>query len=57
MSSASALTTRVQQSASCRSVASCTDEDPGFARLDLNYDPFTANPLGRNFKVGIRKEF
>lgn len=39
------------------SVYNLTDEEPGFARLDYNYDPFTANPLGRNYKIGIRKEF
>lgn len=39
------------------SVYNLTDKQPGFARLDYNYDPFTANPLGRNFKIGIRKEF
>lgn len=33
------------------------DEDPPFARLDLNYDPFTADGLGRTFKLGIRKKF
>jgi len=33
------------------------DEDPPFARLDLSYDPLTANTLGRTFKVGVRKEF
>lgn len=39
------------------SVYNLTDKQPGFARLDYNYDPFTANPLGRNFKIGVRKEF
>lgn len=39
------------------SVLNLADEQPGFAALDYNYDPFTANPLGRNFKVGIRKAF
>ncbi|MDO9431154.1 MAG: TonB-dependent receptor [Pseudomonadota bacterium] len=33
------------------------DQDPGFARLDLSYDPFTANPLGRYYKLGITKKF
>ena len=33
------------------------DEDPPFARLDLNYDPFTASPLGRQLKVGVSKKF
>ncbi|MGE5567339.1 MAG: TonB-dependent receptor domain-containing protein, partial [Parcubacteria group bacterium] len=33
------------------------DEDPPFARLDLNYDPFTANGLGRNIKVSLTKKF
>ncbi|HVI32208.1 TonB-dependent receptor [Phenylobacterium sp.] len=33
------------------------DTDPPFARLDLGYDPFTANPLGRTFKVSVTKRF
>jgi iron complex outermembrane receptor protein len=33
------------------------DEDPPFARLDLNYDPFTADALGRTYKIGLRKKF
>lgn len=39
------------------SIQNLTDEDPPFARLDLNYDPFTGNPLGRVYKVGIRQKF
>lgn len=38
-------------------VENITDEDPPFARLDLSYDPFTANALGRTIKVGLRKRF
>lgn len=38
-------------------VENITDEDPPFARLDLSYDPFTANALGRTIKIGIRKQF
>lgn len=33
------------------------DEDPSFARLDLGYDPFTGNPMGRTFKVSLTKKF
>ncbi|CAN1530834.1 CirA Outer membrane receptor proteins, mostly Fe transport [Caulobacteraceae bacterium] len=33
------------------------DEDPPFARLDLNYDPFTASGLGRTWKVSLTKKF
>jgi iron complex outermembrane receptor protein len=33
------------------------DQDPSFARLDLNYDPFTGDPLGRTIKVGLKKKF
>jgi len=33
------------------------DEDPPFARLDLNYDPFTADPIGRTIKVGLNYRF
>jgi iron complex outermembrane receptor protein len=39
------------------SVINLTDEDPSFARLDLNYDPFVGNPLGRYFKVGAGVKF
>lgn len=33
------------------------DEDPPFSGTDLGYDPFTANPLGRVFRVGARQRF
>jgi iron complex outermembrane recepter protein len=33
------------------------DEDPSEARLELSYDPFIGNPLGRTFKLGVRKRF
>jgi len=33
------------------------DQDPPFARLDLNYDPFTGSALGRNYKVSVTKKF
>ena len=39
------------------SVINVFDEDPPFARLDLSYDPFTANPLGRYYKLGVTKKF
>jgi iron complex outermembrane receptor protein len=39
------------------SVINVFDQDPGFARLDLSYDPFTANPLGRYYKLGVTKKF
>ena len=39
------------------SIQNLTDRDPSFARLDLNYDPFTGNPLGRVYKVGLRQRF
>jgi iron complex outermembrane recepter protein len=39
------------------SVTNLLDEDPSFARLDLNYDPYTGNPLGRVFKVGFSHKF
>jgi len=38
-------------------VTNLTDEDPPFARLDLNYDPFTHNGLGRTVKVSLTKKF
>lgn len=33
------------------------DEEPPFARLDFNYDPFTASPVGRQLKVGVSTRF
>jgi len=39
------------------SVTNLTDEDPPFARLDLNYDPFTHNGLGRTVKFSLTKRF
>ena len=39
------------------SVFNVFDEDPPFARLDLSYDPFVGNPLGRYYKVSIGKKF
>lgn len=33
------------------------DRDPSFARLDFNYDPFTASPLGFTAKFGITQKF
>ncbi|HEX7759072.1 MAG TPA: TonB-dependent receptor [Caulobacteraceae bacterium] len=39
------------------SATNLLDQDPPFARLDLNYDPFTASALGRVVKVGIDKKF
>ncbi|MET0534763.1 MAG: TonB-dependent receptor [Steroidobacter sp.] len=39
------------------SVINFTDEDPPLVRLDLGYDPFIANPLGRYFKLLVNKRF
>ncbi|MDQ0464859.1 iron complex outermembrane receptor protein [Caulobacter ginsengisoli] len=39
------------------SVDNLFDEDPPFARLDLNYDPFTASGLGRTYKFSLTKRF
>ena len=39
------------------SVINVFDQDPPFARLDLSYDPFTANPLGRYYKLNVTKRF
>jgi iron complex outermembrane receptor protein len=38
-------------------VINFTDRDPPFARVELNYDPFTANPIGRSFKLALNKRF
>ena len=39
------------------SIANIFDADPSFARLELGYDPFTGNPLGRVYKIGMTKKF
>jgi iron complex outermembrane receptor protein len=39
------------------SVFNLTDRDPPLVRLDLSYDPFIGNPLGRYFKVAMTKQF
>lgn len=39
------------------SVYNFTDRDPPFARLELSYDPFIANPLGRYYRVLVNKKF
>jgi iron complex outermembrane recepter protein len=39
------------------SVSNILDEDPPFARLDLNYDPYTHNPIGRTIKIGFSRTF
>ncbi len=39
------------------SIDNVFDTDPSFARLDLNYDPFTGNSLGRTYKFGVKKKF
>lgn len=33
------------------------DQEPPFARLDQNYDPFTASPLGFTAKIAITQDF
>jgi iron complex outermembrane receptor protein len=33
------------------------DEDPPLTRNEYSYDPFTASPLGRVFKLGLRQAF
>jgi len=39
------------------SVENVFNKDPSFARLDLDYDPFTGSPLGRTVKLGIQQKF
>jgi iron complex outermembrane receptor protein len=39
------------------SVLNFTDRDPPFARLDLNYDTFLGNPLGRQVRMNLSKRF
>ncbi|MBW8812243.1 MAG: TonB-dependent receptor [Caulobacterales bacterium] len=39
------------------SVNNVFDTQPSFARLDLGYDPFTGNALGRTVKLSVSKKF
>lgn len=39
------------------SIENILDTQPPFARLELNYDPFTGDAVGRTFKVGFTKKF
>ena len=38
-------------------VQNLTDQDPPLARLNYNYDSFTASALGRQFKIGVSQKF
>jgi iron complex outermembrane receptor protein len=38
-------------------VSNIFDEDPPLARLAEGYDAMTSDPLGRNFRIGLRKVF
>jgi len=38
-------------------LAPVLDRNPYKARLVLNYDPFLGNPIGRSFKLGLKKTF
>ena len=55
--SLSAFNPDLEDSAFWVSVYNLTDEDPPFARLDLNYDPYTHNPFGQIIKLGVRHKF
>ncbi|MBK8197732.1 MAG: TonB-dependent receptor [Acidobacteria bacterium] len=39
------------------SVENILDTKPPFARLELNYDPYTGDAVGRTFKIGFTKRF
>ena len=39
------------------SVYNLFDRDPSRARTEVGYDPGLGNPLGRTFKIGLRKHF
>jgi iron complex outermembrane receptor protein len=39
------------------SIENILDTQPPFARLELNYDPFTGDAVGRTFKIGFTKRF
>ncbi len=39
------------------SVDNIFDQDPSFTRLELAFDPFTGDPIGRTFKLAVRTRF
>jgi iron complex outermembrane recepter protein len=39
------------------SVYNLLNRDPSPARLELGYDSFVGNPIGRSFKIGVTKHF
>ena len=39
------------------SVVNVLNEDPPLTRNEYSYDPFTASPLGRVVKLGLRQAF
>jgi iron complex outermembrane recepter protein len=39
------------------SVYNIFNRDPSSARLELGYDSFIGNPIGRSFKIGVTKHF
>jgi iron complex outermembrane recepter protein len=38
-------------------IENITDEEPAPARLELSYNPFVGNPLGRTYTVGLRLRY
>jgi outer membrane receptor protein involved in Fe transport len=38
-------------------VANIFDRDPPPAQEEFGYDPWTGNPLGRTFEIGVKKSF
>ncbi len=39
------------------SVINLFDEDPSLSRLEISYDPFIGNPLGRVMELSLHKTF
>jgi outer membrane receptor protein involved in Fe transport len=38
-------------------IMNLTDEDPPDSRLQLSYDPYIGDPLGRTIQIGFTKTF
>ncbi|MEM5518473.1 TonB-dependent receptor [Henriciella sp. AS95] len=38
-------------------IENITDEEPAPARLELSYNPFVGNPLGRTYTIGLRLRY
>ena len=51
------LTFNAERTRLFASIYNLTDEDPPLTRLDHSYDPYTHDPFGIIFKLGVQHRF